>query len=132
MGERIIPASMMPVYDQWHYAPAVRVDDTLHLAGVIGTEADSSVSDDPERQFNRVFDKMEAVLAEAGCGLDDIVDMTSYHVNLVESFPAFASVKDARMPEPYPAWTAVGVDSLLVPGALVEVKAVAKIPAPCD
>ena len=71
---------------------------------------------------------METVLAEAGCSLDDIVDMTSYHVNLVESFPAFASVKDARMPEPYPAWTAVGVAALLVPGALVEVKASARVP----
>jgi len=128
MSERIIPASMQRVYDQWHFAPAVRVGDTLYLSGLIGTEADSSVSDDAEQQFHRVFSMMEAVLAEAGCGIGDVVEMTSFHVNLADTFAAFSAVKDARMPEPHPAWTAIGIHSLLLPGALVEVKAVARIP----
>ncbi len=128
MSERIIPASMQPIYDQWHFAPAVRVDNTLYLSGLMGTEADSSVSDDPQRQFAQVFSRMEEVLAAAGCGLGDVVEMTSYHLQLGETFPVFAAVKDARMPPPHPAWTAIGVHSLLLPGALVEVKAVARIP----
>ena len=130
MSERIIPASMQPIYDQWHFAPAVRVDDTLYLSGLMGTEADASVSEDPATQFQRVFTRMEEVLAEAGCALGDIVEMTSYHLNLAETFPMFSTVKDACMPAPHPAWTAIGVHSLLLPGALVEVKAVARIPRP--
>ncbi len=128
MSERIIPASMQPIYDQWHFAPAVRVNDTLYLSGLMGTEADSSVSDDPQRQFGQVFSRMEEVLAEAGCGLGDVVEMTSYHLQLGETFSVFSAVKDARMPPPHPAWTAIGVHSLLLPGALVEVKAVARVP----
>jgi enamine deaminase RidA (YjgF/YER057c/UK114 family) len=128
MSERIIPASMQAIYDTWHFAPAVKVDKTLYLSGVIGTEPDSSVSNDPEQQFNRVFTAMEVVLAEADCTIGDVVEMTSYHVNLAETFAAFSAVKDARMPAPHPAWTAVGVYSLLLPGALVEVKAIARIP----
>ena len=128
MSERIIPASMKPVYDQWHFAPAVRVDETLYLSGLMGTEADSSVSEDPQRQFDRLFTRMEEVLAEAGCAIGDVVEMTSYHLNLAETFAVFSAVKDARMPAPHPAWTAIGVHSLLLPRALVEVKAVARIP----
>jgi len=128
MSERIIPASMQRVYDTWHFAPAVRVGDILYLSGLIGTEENSSVSDDAERQFHRVFSMMEEVLAEAGCGIGDVVEMTSFHVNLADTFAAFSAVKDARMPEPHPAWTAIGIHSLLLPGALVEVKAVARIP----
>jgi enamine deaminase RidA (YjgF/YER057c/UK114 family) len=71
---------------------------------------------------------MEEVLAEAGCAIGDVIEMTSYHLNLAETFPVFSAVKDARMPAPYPAWTAVGVYSLLLPRALVEVKAIARIP----
>lgn len=128
MSERIIPAAMQPVYDQWHFAPAVKTDDgTLYLSGLIGTEADSSVSDDPERQFHQVFTAMEEILAEASCSISDVVEMTSYHLRLTETFPVFSAVKDARMPEPYPAWTAIGVHSLLLAGALVEVRAVARI-----
>ena len=128
MTERIIPASMQAVYDQWHFAPAVKVDDTLYLSGLMGAEADSSVSEDPKTQFHRLFTRMEEVLAEAGCAIGDVVEMTSYHLSLAETFAVFSAVKDARMPEPHPAWTAIGVHSLLLPAALVEVKAVAKIP----
>ncbi len=128
MSDRIIPASMQGVYDQWHFAPAVKVDRTLYVSGLMGTEADSSVSEDPERQFDRVFTRMEEILAEAGCALGDVVEMTSYHLNLAETFPVFSAVKDARMAAPHPAWTAIGVHSLLLPEALVEVKAVARIP----
>jgi len=128
MSERIIPAAMQPVYDKWHFAPAVRVDRTLYLSGLMGTEPDSTVNKDPKTQFNRMFTTMELILAEAGCTINDVVEMTSFHLNLAETFAAFSAVKDARVPEPHPAWTAIGVHSLLLPGALVEVKAVARIP----
>lgn len=128
MSERIIPASMQAVYDTWHFAPAVKVDGTLYVSGLMGTESDSSVSEDPEKQFNSLFTRMEVVLAEAGCAIGDVVEMTSYHLNLAETFAAFSAVKDARMPAPHPAWTAIGVHSLLLPGALVEVKTIARIP----
>jgi enamine deaminase RidA (YjgF/YER057c/UK114 family) len=130
MSERIIPGSMQTVYDTWHFAPAVRTGGLIFLSGVIGTEADGTVSDDLETQFHSVFASIETTLAEAGCTLSDIVEMTSYHVSLAETFSAFSAVKDARMSEPHPAWTAVGVESLLLPGAMVEVKAVAQTPEP--
>ncbi|MBU2981259.1 hypothetical protein KO498_05480 [Lentibacter algarum] len=37
-----------------------------------------------EAQFRPAFEKIRLVLAEAGCGLDAVVEMTSYHVGLRE------------------------------------------------
>jgi enamine deaminase RidA (YjgF/YER057c/UK114 family) len=36
-------------------------------------------------------------------------------------------VRDRYLKEPYPAWTAIGVAELAVPGGLVEVKVIARL-----
>jgi hypothetical protein len=38
--------------------------------------------------------------------------------------------KDAALPEPYPAWTAIGITELAVPGCLVEIRATAQLRRP--
>ena len=55
---------------------------------------------------------------------DNVVDMTTYHVGLQAHLAEFVRVKDEFVKEPYPAWTAIGVAELAVPGARVEVKVV--------
>lgn len=55
----------------------------------------------------------------------------SFHLDLAADIATFKAVKDGRMPDPYPAWTAVGVSQLgggAVPGARIEVKATAYLP----
>ena len=42
---------------------------------------------------------------------------------------AFTRVKDRYLSPPYPAWTAIGVAELAVPGGLMEIRAVAELPA---
>ena len=37
-------------------------------------------------------------------------------------------VKDRYILEPYPAWTAIGVSELIVPGGLMEIRAIAMAP----
>ena len=37
-------------------------------------------------------------------------------------------VKDNYMADPYPAWTAIGITELAFPGALVEIKIIARLP----
>ena len=57
----------------------------------------------------------------------DVIELTSYHLRLNELLPVFIEVKEEFFSAPYPAWTAVGVAELGVPGALVEVKALARL-----
>ena len=117
--ERIVPEMYQRAYDTYHYAPIVKVGNTLYLSGIVAGDPD------PEQQFERVFEHLEAVLAEAGADLSNVVEMTTFHVNMREHIETFIEVKDRHMSEPYPAWTAIGITELFSPRALVEVKVTA-------
>ena len=124
----IVPEGLEYQYEKLQYAPAVRVGDVVHISGVIGTRADGSVSADAAEQFEQAFANLRHVLAAAGCSPSDVVEMTSFHVGLQQNLRAFVHAKRAAMPgPPHPAWTAIGVVELAVPGGLVEVRATAQV-----
>jgi enamine deaminase RidA (YjgF/YER057c/UK114 family) len=83
---------------------------------------------DPEAQFAVAFETLRAILREAGADLSDVVEITSYHVGISTHMNTFMRVWARYLAEPYPAWTAVGVAELIVPGGLVELRAVAVEP----
>ena len=126
--ETVIPAARQRVYDNWHFAPATRSSGMLYLSGVIGTGRGGKAIEGPEEQFEAAFKGVELVLGEAGAGFADVVEMTTYHVGLNEHIATFMKVKDRFVAEPYPAWTAIGVSELAVPGGLVEIRVIAKQP----
>jgi enamine deaminase RidA (YjgF/YER057c/UK114 family) len=121
----VIPESQQATYDRFHFAPAVRVGDTIYCSGVIGLDAEGHLPDDVSTEFANVFATLSHTLADAGASLADVVDMTSFHVDMPGTLRAFMEARDAAMSEPYPAWTAIGCTGLAIPGAHVEVKVVA-------
>lgn len=153
----IVPAALRGVYEQWRFAPAVVIDGLVFCSGIVGTSVDgepprrdkptkalegaesttaggdAGVSAlvavrDPEAQFATAFEALAAILAEAGAGLGDLVEITTYHVDMATHWDAFIRARDRYLREPYPAWTAIGVSSLIVPGGLMEIRAVAELP----
>lgn len=126
MADRIVPASMKQHYEVFHFAPAVRDGDRLFCSGQLGLRADGKVAEDVEEQFTLAFQGVETVLAEAGCSFADVVEMTTFHVDLHEHLGLFQKVKDRFVAEPYPAWTAIGISALAFPGALVEIRVTAR------
>ena len=123
--EIIVPPSMSRIVERAGYAPAVRVGATVYCAGQVGRTPDMSVIDDPEAQFEACWDNLQTVLAAADCTFDDVVDMTTYHVDMSRHMPVFREVKDRRFPRGTCAWTCIGVSELAHPGLLVEIKCVA-------
>ncbi|VXC56225.1 RidA family protein [Nocardioides sp. AX2bis] len=113
---------------RWRFRHVVRSRGLLLCSGVTGVRADGTVDPDPATQFHQAFAHLEAVLATAGATTADLVELTTYHVGLREHFLAFAAVKDEHVPAPYPAWSAIGIAELVVPGTLVEIRAVAEDP----
>lgn len=122
----VIPASQQVMYDRFHFAPAAWSGDLLLCSGQIGIEPDGRGIADVEKQFTAAFEGVKAILAEAGLGFADVVEITTFHVGMMQHLPTFMRVKDRYLPEPYPAWTAIGVVELAVPGGLVEVRATAR------
>jgi enamine deaminase RidA (YjgF/YER057c/UK114 family) len=116
-----IPDGMQNFYDQFHFAPAVRVGKQVFCSGQVGNGRDGKLDADPAVQIATAFENVSAVLKEAGVSWDDVVEMTTFHVGFNEHIGVFMQVKDGYVKEPYPAWTAVGVAELAF-GALVEIK----------
>jgi enamine deaminase RidA (YjgF/YER057c/UK114 family) len=120
----VVPDGMQRFYDQFHFAPAVRVGKQLFCSGQVGSTADGKLDPDPAAQIAAAFENVRAVLEEAGASFADVVEMTSFHVGFNQHIGIFMQVKDAFVKEPYPAWTAIGVAELAF-GALVEIKVTA-------
>jgi len=121
----IIPPIMQRIVDRAGYVPAVQVGATVFCAGQVGRSADLEVIDDPEAQFLACWENLRLVLEAAGCTYEDVVDMTTYHVEMRKHMPVFRDVKNRVFPRGTCAWTSIGVSGLAHPGLLVEIKCVA-------
>jgi len=127
--EAVFPASRHTLYDAHRYSAAVRSGDLLFVSGQVGSRDDGSPEPTFEAQVRRAFANLRAVLAAAGCTLDDVVDITTFHTDPETQFETVMAVRDAEIgAPPYPNWTAVGVTWLA--GFDFEIKAIARIPAP--
>ena len=123
--QAIIPKGMETVYEKIHYAPAVRVGNTIYVSGQIGRDENMQLVEGREAQIVQAFENLKKVLAAGGAAMDDIVDLTSFHTDM-RDLPLFMEIKDRYMTRDFPAWTAIGAASLCgVAGYIIEIKAVA-------
>lgn len=114
------------MYDNYHFSEAAECDGLLYCSGVIGTAADGNIPEAAREEFHNAWQGVGAVLKEAGMDYENIVEYTSYHVGLQELMGSFMSVRDEFLSAPWPAWTAIGITELAVPGARVEIRITAK------
>jgi enamine deaminase RidA (YjgF/YER057c/UK114 family) len=125
--DAVFPAGRHDLYERHTYSAAVRSGDLLFVSGQVGSRSDGSPEPDFEAQVRLAFANLEATLRAAGCGLDDIVDVTTFHTDPEGQFATIMAVKSDVFPQPpYPNWTAVGVTWLA--GFDFEIKVIARIP----
>ncbi len=112
-----------------HYTDAVRAGDLLFVSGVVPVDADGGLvgGADVVEQAEAVFRNMRRVLAAAGAGPEDVVKVTVFLLD-VDDRPRINPVRRAFFGETRPASTLVEVSRLAIPGALIEVEAVAVVP----
>ena len=118
--EVIVPEPARKIYENWHFAPAVRHDDLIFFSGAVGQ------GDSAEDEFRNAWASLSDTLAEAGVGYEDIIDTTIYMVDLQKNAAAMVKVKDEFIKEPYPASTWIGITELVIPGARAEIKVIAR------
>ncbi|MCC5888864.1 MAG: RidA family protein [Gammaproteobacteria bacterium] len=117
------------LYDRWHFSQAVRSGGLLLCSGQIGTEAGGGVPAEFVDEARNAWAAVGRVLAAAGLDYSAIVEFTSYHVGLQQSLADFMVARDEVLQEPWPAWTAIGVAELAVPGARLEIRVTARLPS---
>ncbi len=125
--QALVPPGSETVADQIKISPGVISGNHVFLTGMTGSRPDGSMPEDLEEQFRQAFEKIGAVLNEAGLTHGSIVEMTSYHVGLRDHFDLFNKIRSDYVDAPYPAWTALEVAGLRREGAVVEIRVIAAL-----
>jgi enamine deaminase RidA (YjgF/YER057c/UK114 family) len=102
---------------------------TVHVSGQVAYDATGRIvgQGDLRAQAVQVYENLKAALAAADAGLNDVVKMTTFVVDLTpEKAAVMREVRAQFLPEDHrPASTTVGVTGLVHPDLLVEVEVVA-------
>jgi 2-iminobutanoate/2-iminopropanoate deaminase len=107
------------------YSQAIKANGFVFVSGQLGLTPGHTelVGSTIEEQTRQVLDNMEAILAEAGSGLEQIVKTTVFLASL-DDFQGMNSVYAERMGDVPPARSTIEVAGL-PSGALVEIEAIA-------
>ncbi len=105
---------------------ARRADNTIAGAGA---DAMGTTSLDIREQTRAVIDNIDAILAEFGSGLVDVVEITTFLVNM-NDFGGYNEIYAEYFDYDGPARTTVAVHQLPHPHLLIEMKAVAHCQRP--
>lgn len=105
------------------YSQGLKVGDFVFVAGQvpINPATGKLEAETIEDQTNQVISNIEAILAEEGLGLADVVKAT-VHLSDMSLFARFNEVYASRFPDPKPVRTTVGSQ---LAGFLVEIDVIA-------
>ncbi len=126
MNNRILinPKGTEAIYESMHFSQAVKVNNMIWVSGQVGINEQFEMGKGIEEQTRLAFLNLKHVIEEAGASLADIVELVTYHINMNE-LQQFSKIKTEFIPADFPAWTAVGVNELVLPGLLIEIRATA-------
>ena len=125
--EHLAPAGWEGSYHQLHYTPVVKIGDRVIVSGIPAAEGDTD-----EAKIRWMFEQLKLHLESAGASLEDVVELTSFHVSTDhEDFrrrvEPVLKVHREFFKDHYPAWAAVGTTALFSSDAPVEMRAEAII-----
>jgi 2-iminobutanoate/2-iminopropanoate deaminase len=114
------------------FSPAVLVPSgpTLYIAGQLPLDAEAKlVGEGIHEQVERVWTQIEAILAAAGAGLAQVVSVRAFTLEHAYIDPIVEARSRRFAGLVAPASALVVVSGLAVPGALVEIEAIAALEA---
>jgi 2-iminobutanoate/2-iminopropanoate deaminase len=104
---------------------AVRCGDWITVSGQVALKDGKVVGiGDAAVQARQCFDNIEAVLAEAGASLGNVVSLRCYLVDK-SAYQGYAEVKSMLFKDKSPASTTIIISALLVSDLLMEIESVA-------
>lgn len=122
-----IPGAATPIS---HYTDAVRFGDLLYISGCAAFDGDGKVvgKGDVVAQTRKVLENMLEILEAVGAGMGDVLKVTVFLID-VNDRTKINPVRKEFWGDALPASTLIQVAALADPDMLVEIEAVAGIPA---
>ena len=113
-----------------HYTDGVVAGGWIWISGMLALDKTGTLIgvDDVIAQATRVHENIKAVLDKAGATFADVVKVTVY-LRRIEDRAAVNTVRRQFFGKSRPASTLVEVSAFVIPGALVEIDAVARQPS---
>lgn len=113
-----------------HYTDAVRFGDLVYVSGCAPFDADGNVigEGDVVAQTRQVLSNLLDILRAAGGDMNDVLKVTVFLIN-VDDRNAINPIRQEFFGSAKPASTLIEVSALADPKMLVEIEAVAGIPA---
>lgn len=109
------------------WSHAVKVDNTIYLAGMVGFDENRKVVEGGfEAQTIKTFENIKLTLEAAGASLKDVVKMTVF-VTDINNIIKFREIRTRYFSPPMPASTGVEVSRLILPELIVEIEAIAVV-----
>ena len=105
----------------------------LYLSGISGLDLDESqaLPSDIPQQPEKPFRNMESILKKEGLGLEHVIDVTTYLVDM-KDFKGYNEVYGKFFDHTGPSRTTIAAKSLILKEMLIEVKAIAHRPKLTD
>jgi reactive intermediate/imine deaminase len=127
MSKQVIGGAVAAGGMKLPFAKAVRAGDLVFVSGQMATDASGQlIAGNIEAQARQIFRNIEAILAEAGCTMADVVKCTCW-IDDPRDFTRFNAVFAEVFPDQPPARSTV-ISRLVLDGKL-EVEAIAYKPA---
>ena len=122
-GDRTFIKSKLAAERHLPFSSAVRVGDTLYIAGTTADPDRLAKGPSLEQEATDLMDQVKQSVEKAGMTMDDVVSVQVFCTDL-GVYQSFNAVYSKYFHEDFPARTFVGVNKLLF-GARVEVNAIA-------
>jgi enamine deaminase RidA (YjgF/YER057c/UK114 family) len=143
MNRKEVKGLGMPWEDEFGYAQAVKVDDTLYISGQLSHDDEGNMVapaplDDMKRildhsnmeaQMRQTYRNAQKILGEFGATLADVVEEVIYVTDMDAAFGAAGRVRKEAYASKKPAVasTILVTPRLALPWQLIEVKFIAKL-----
>jgi enamine deaminase RidA (YjgF/YER057c/UK114 family) len=112
-----------------HVVEAIGPGRIVYIAGQLGTDSNGRVADDFRQQAVQTYENLKTALAAVGARFEHVVKFNNYLVDR-QYMPIFREVRDSYLPmQNRPASTTIAISGLARDGALLEIEAVAVLPA---